>query len=175
MGFIGVIDSGVGGLTVLQRLRQNYAYDFVYVADHAYCPYGAKSNDVVFSRASALVQYLKNNGAPGVVLACNTMSVYAKQLQQLYEVPVYDVITPTCKRIVESGVKSVALLATRSTIANGMYQENLSRHGIDVVPFDCSGFVRSVPLASSVQQRLLPVSRRLTMLYTPCPRRTSTR
>lgn len=141
MGFIGVIDSGVGGLTILRQLVDAYSYDFVYVADHAFCPYGTKSNDMVYSRASKLVGFLKDKGAQAVVLACNTMSCFADRLQQIYELPIFDVITPTCNRLVNSGVHNVALLATRSTIANGAYQANLQRRGITVTPFDCSAFV----------------------------------
>ena len=149
MGFIGVIDSGVGGLTVLQRLRQNYPYDFTYVADHAYCPYGTKPNEVVLSRASKLVEYLKKQGAQGVVLACNTMSVYADKLRQLYGIPIYEVITPTCKNVIESKAKTVVLLATKSTIANGTYQAILSQYGIQVHTFDCSDFVPYVEQCSA--------------------------
>ncbi len=141
MGLIGVIDSGVGGLTVLQKLLQQNSHNFIYIADHAFCPYGNKPNEIIFDRASKLTQFLKSQGAQAVVLACNTISVYAQRLQQQSGLYVYDVITPTCKRIAESGAQTVALLATKSTIANGVYQKNLSAFGIQTVAFDCSAFV----------------------------------
>ena len=99
MGFIGVIDSGVGGLTILQQLQQSHPYNYCYIADHAFCPYGNKSNDVIYSRASKLVRHLQGQGAQAVVLACNTMSCFADKLQQEHNLPIYDVITPTCKRL----------------------------------------------------------------------------
>lgn len=142
MGFVGVIDSGVGGLTVLNKLRQRYNVSFTYVADHAFCPYGTKSNEIVYSRADKLVSQLKGMGADAVVLACNTMSVYAECLSKSHGLPVYDVITPTCGRITaNTAVRRVALLATRSTIANGLYQSILAKHGIETMTFDCSEFV----------------------------------
>ena len=141
MDLIGIIDSGVGGLTILQQLQQSRPYNYRYIADHAFCPYGNKSNDVIYSRASKLVQYLKGQGAQAVVLACNTMSCFADKLQQEHNLPVYDVITPTCKRLAGSNARKVALLATKSTIANGYYQQLLSKYGIQVVTFDCSAFV----------------------------------
>lgn len=142
MAFIGVIDSGVGGLTILRKLQQSNGYSYVYIADHAFCPYGCKSNDALFSRASLLVKYLKEQGAQAVVLACNTISVFAQRLSQRYAIPVCEVITPTCRQVVElPNVKRVALLATRSTILNGAYQAYLARHCIEVTPFDCSAFV----------------------------------
>ena len=141
MGFIGVIDSGVGGLTVLRKLVANYHYNFVYVADHAFCPYGTKTNEVIYSRASKLVGFLKDKGAQAVVLACNTMSVFADKLQHEHNIPIFDVITPTCKQIIDSNAKRVALLATKSTVANGAYQANLSKFDIQTLAFDCSAFI----------------------------------
>ena len=69
------------------------------------------------------------------------MSCFATELQQAHNIPVYDVITPTCKSIVGSGARKVALLATRSTIANGAYQTLLADYGVHSVTFDCSAFV----------------------------------
>lgn len=142
MSFIGVIDSGVGGLTILRQLQQSHPYNYCYIADHAFCPYGSKSNDVLFHRASKLVKYLRDNGSKAVVLACNTISVYARELSSLYNLPVYDVITPTCQAITSNpNVKRVALLATRSTLNNRVYHNILSQYGVEVADFDCSSFV----------------------------------
>lgn len=142
MSLIGVIDSGVGGLTVLQKLVNAYPYKYVYVADHAFCPYGIKSNNVLFERVSKFVNYFKLLSAQSVVLACNTISVYASRLSDIYNLPVYDVIRPTCQVVLSNpNVKSVALLATRSTLNNKAYHNILSRHNVSVVGFDCSTFV----------------------------------
>lgn len=142
MGLIGVIDSGIGGLTILQQLLQSTSYNYVYIADHAFCPYGSKPNDIIFSRANKFVNYLKKQGAQAVVLACNTISVFADKLRQVHNIPIYNVIIPTCQRIVANpDVKRVALLATKSTIANGAYQDYLSQYGVEVATFDCSAFV----------------------------------
>lgn len=150
MGFIGVIDSGVGGLTVLNQLRKNYRYNYCYIADHAFCPYGTKSNDVIYARTSKLVEYLKSSGAQAVVLACNTMSAYADKLRSLFDIPVFNVITPTCRKLIDNpNVKLVALLATKSTLNNGVYQKILNAHNIEVVGFDCSDFVPFVEQRSS--------------------------
>ncbi len=140
MSFIGVIDSGVGGLTILKSLRRRYKYNFCYIADHAFCPYGIKSNQEVFARVDKLTTFLKAEGAQAVVIACNTASVYAKQLSKLHNVPVFDVIVPTCQQII-GNCKKVALLATDATIRNGMYKTVLSEYGIEVVNFPCSSFV----------------------------------
>lgn len=140
--FIGVIDSGVGGLTILNRLRRQYPYNFRYLADHAFCPYGIKSNREVFSRVDTLTSNLVSMGAQAVVIACNTASVHAANLAAKYPVPVCEVVTPTCNLIAESrSINRVALLATNSTIRNGMYSAILAKRGIEVCNFPCSSFV----------------------------------
>lgn len=144
MSFIGVIDSGVGGLTILKQLRQAHPYNYCYIADHAFCPYGAKPNGVLLDRANKLVGYLSSLGAKAVVIACNTLSAYTGQLKSVYKnMPIYDVITPTCQKVLTLNpqVKRVALLATKSTIYNGVYHTVLKEHGVQVVGFDCSNFV----------------------------------
>ena len=141
--FVALIDSGVGGLTVLQKLQQQWSCcNFVYVADEAYCPYGTKSFEQIFSRVSVLVEYLQNAGAAAVVLACNTASVFADSLRAKFSIPIYDVIVPTCKLIASvTNTKRVALLATNATVNSGAYSKVLNGMGIEVVPFACSSFV----------------------------------
>lgn len=141
MSFYGVIDSGVGGLTILRQIMRSGSYNLTYVADHAFCPYGSKPNKEIFNRVSALVDYLQRQGANGIVLACNTASVYAALLRDKYRLPIFDVITPTCNFLLRSGVRRVALLATKSTIDNGAYHNILGRSGVQVISFDCSCFV----------------------------------
>ena len=140
---VGVIDSGVGGLTILQQLqRDNPTCNFAYLADSAYCPYGTKKPLEVLRRVQRLIRFLQDIGAQAVVIACNTASVHAETIRQQFNLPIYDVITPTCERV--AGVtksRRVALLATNRTVASRAYQRKLKEKGIAVVPFPCSEFV----------------------------------
>ena len=75
---IGVIDSGIGGLTVLARLLKRKCADrYVYLADGANLPYGDKSREELCEIAFANVETLRERGANAVVFACNTLSVCA--------------------------------------------------------------------------------------------------
>ncbi|CAM2930138.1 glutamate racemase [Rariglobus hedericola] len=83
---IGVFDSGFGGLTVLSALlRELPDYDYLYLADSARAPYGARSAEVVNEFTLEAVDWLFEQGCPLVVLACNTASARAlRNLQQLH-------------------------------------------------------------------------------------------
>jgi glutamate racemase len=75
---VGVLDSGVGGLSVLRHLRVELpGVDVLYVADAAWCPYGPRSPATVRRRVFAVAERLIELGADAVVVACNTASTVA--------------------------------------------------------------------------------------------------
>lgn len=142
MSFIGVIDSGVGGLTVLKTLRERYSCDFCYVADHAYCPYGVKTDATILERLNKITEYLEKRGVTHIVLACNTASVFADVLNRNRSVPVYGIIPSTCRKIAETTVnKQVAVLATDFTVNSGVYAAELSKYGVTAAGVCCSRLV----------------------------------
>ena len=140
---IAVIDSGVGGLTILGQLRRKYPFcNFVYLADNAFCPYGTKHPDEIVRRVQTIVDYLQDSGVCAVVLACNTASVYADIVRTSHSIPIYDVIVPTCKLVASTTyTKRIALLATNATVNSGAYNNLLHTMGVAVVSFPCSSFV----------------------------------
>lgn len=146
MSFTAVIDSGVGGLTVLKNLTQkNSKADFVYLADHAFCPYGTKTPALVKNRVIELCCCLKNVGANNIVLACNTASVFSSEIRSAVKLPIFDVIFPTCVDVKKTTQnKKVALLATNVTIKCGTYQRILNTMGINVISLPCNEFVCAV-------------------------------
>ena len=73
MALIGVFDSGVGGLSILdEALRQLPQHDYIYLADSANAPYGEKSSEWIAARSLILCKYLASKGCDAIVVACNT-------------------------------------------------------------------------------------------------------
>src|SRR5688572_2677799 len=73
---IGVFDSGVGGLSVVQAITELMpAESLLYVADTAHCPYGLRSADYLRDRALRISTWLQEQGAKAIVVACNTATV----------------------------------------------------------------------------------------------------
>ena len=83
---IGIFDSGFGGLTVLASLLQALPrYDYLFLADSARAPYGARSPDVINEFTLESVEWLFDEGCTVVILACNTASARAlRNIQQLH-------------------------------------------------------------------------------------------
>lgn len=141
--YVAVIDSGVGGLTILKQLQRKYPFcSYLYFADSAYCPYGTKKAQDVLSRVETVVSFLQNSNVQVVVLACNTASVFADTLRSRFDIPIYDVIAPTCKQAIDvTRAKRVALLATDVTVKSRAYQDRLNAYGVTTLSFPCSSFV----------------------------------
>ena len=139
---IGVFDSGFGGLTVLGALlRALPRYDYLFLADSARAPYGARSPDVVNQFTLESVEWLFDQGCTLVVLACNTASARAlRNIQQLH-LPIHrpdrrvlGVVRPSVEALAalppgaipgetapSQTVGTVAVLGTDSTIASDSY------------------------------------------------------
>src|SRR6266481_3943074 len=134
MPSIGVFDSGFGGLTVLRELlRVLPTADYLYFGDTAHLPYGAKSVRTVAKYASASAQFLEQQGAELLVIACNTASALAlDEICQSVSIPVIGVIEPGAQKAQEiSKAKKVAVIATEATVGSHAYQKALERRGIE--------------------------------------------
>jgi len=145
---IGVFDSGVGGLSVLWEIRQELPHeDLLYVADSGHAPYGDKPMEVIEERSVAITEFLLEQGAKAVVVACNTATgAAARLLRARYPVPIVAMepaIKPAVART-RSGV--IGVLATRRTLESHNFSVLLERvgAGAEVLLQPCPGLVERV-------------------------------
>ena len=140
---IGVFDSGIGGLTVLEELIKRFPNEkFIYIADRKYCPYGIKTAEQIRGRVQKVTSFLLNKAVKAIVVACNTSSVHISSARELTDKPVIGVIEPACANAVKvTKNKRVAVLATLSTVNSGIYQKLLAKEGITPVTLACGEFV----------------------------------
>ena len=129
-GPIGVFDSGYGGLTILDKIREVLPeYDYIYLGDNARAPYGTRSFEVVYEFTRQAVNKLFDMGCPLVILACNTASAKALRSIQMNDLPGIDparrvlgVIRPTVECVGEiSKNQHIGVLATAGTIKSESY------------------------------------------------------
>jgi glutamate racemase len=131
---VGVSDSGVGGLSVLQALRQELPHEhFLYVGDSAAAPYGDRPAAFVVERATTITSFLVEKGAKAVVVACNTAtSVAVESLRARFSVPIVAIepaVKPAASR---SRSRVVGVLATTGTLASPNMGKLLANYGSDV-------------------------------------------
>jgi glutamate racemase len=133
---VGAFDSGVGGLTVVQAMRELLpAEDILYLGDTARVPYGNKSPETIVRYSRENVAYLRANGVKAVVVACNTASAHALAvLQKEADIPVIGVIAPGVEAaLVASRTGRIGVIGTQGTIHSGAYQDLLRRSKPDAV------------------------------------------
>ena len=127
---IGVVDSGMGGLSVVLALSQSLPYeDIVYYGDTANCPYGNKSSQELIQLSSNMLRFLETKGVKCVALACNTTSALADTLRTKCSLPIITVAECAADAIGGLGLSSVGLIATVSTVNSGIYEKRI--HAVD--------------------------------------------
>ena len=159
---VGIFDSGLGGLTVLDAVAKRLPdVPFVYLGDSANAPYGVRDADDVFQLTKAAVERLWDAGCDLVVLACNTASAAALRRMQEQGLPkgkrVLGVFVPLIEALTERdwgdnspprevAVKNVALFATPATVASRAFQRELAFRaiGVDVEAQACGGVVDAI-------------------------------
>jgi glutamate racemase len=146
---IGVIDSGLGGLTVLRALIDLLPDEpVVYFGDTGRFPYGPKPDRDVTKHALEMADLLTEQGMKMLVVACNRVSSVAlDELRRECEIPVIGVIEPGLRaaiRVTQSG--RVGVIGTVGTIASGAYQRaaDASGAGVTLTCAACPGFAEFV-------------------------------
>ena len=126
---IGVFDSGLGGLTVVNEIRKALPHEsIIYLGDTARVPYGTRSKEVVkkFSLEDAI--FLITKKVKCIVIACNTSSALgAPQIRKISPVPVFDAISPTAKKVASLSLRKTGVIGTRGTIGSHAYREAIKR------------------------------------------------
>ena len=96
---IGVMDSGIGGLTVVRELQRILpGEDIIYFGDSANCPYGNKTSDQIFELSSHMLQFLGDNGVKCTAIACNTISTMADRLRPCFDYKIVSIVEEAAKR-----------------------------------------------------------------------------
>ncbi|MEM1362748.1 MAG: aspartate/glutamate racemase family protein [Pseudomonadota bacterium] len=159
---VGIFDSGLGGLTVLDAVsRRLPEVPFVYFGDNAHTPYGVREADDIFGLTTSAVERLWDAGCDLVILACNTASAAAlRRIQETWlpeDKRVLGVFVPLIEALTERkwgdnspprevGVKHVALFATPATVSSRAFQRELAFRaiGVDVEAQPCGGVVDAI-------------------------------
>ncbi len=159
---VGIFDSGLGGLTVLDAVTKRLPeVPFVYFGDNAHAPYGVRDAQNIYDLTTAAVSRLFDAGCDVVILACNTASAAALRRMQESWVPadkrVLGVFVPLIEALTERrwgdnspprevAVQHVALFATPATVRSRAFQRELAFRaiGVDVEAQACGGVVDAI-------------------------------
>ncbi|MFA0815190.1 MAG: glutamate racemase [Anaerofustis sp.] len=123
---IGILDSGVGGLTAVVQMNKLLPNESViYFGDSKRMPYGNRENEEIIDLANRMIAYLERLGVKAILLACNTISSQLPHLKS--SVPLFSIVEAGAKSVVcaSEGHSSVGVIATCATVKNRTYESTI--------------------------------------------------
>jgi len=145
---IGVIDSGVGGISVLKCIREHLFHEnLIYVADSKFAPYGEKSSEEITRRVLTVFDFLNKQDVKSVVIACNTATAASIQiLRDRFSYPIIGMEPAVKPASLMSKNKIVGILATSGTLLSAKFSALLEHHSNDIhfITQPCFGLVELV-------------------------------
>ncbi len=127
---IGIFDSGVGGLTVVDKIRGILPNEgIVYFGDTARVPYGTKSKETVTKFSVENIEFLMGHNVKLVIVACNTASSLSLDfLKRCFRVPIIGVIEPGARQAVSvTRTGRIGVIGTHATVSSGAYEKAIRR------------------------------------------------
>ena len=142
---VGVVDSGVGGLTVLKHLHQMMPKEnFIFIGDTARTPYGTRSEAELRQFADEMITWLEHKGAKLIVFACNTMTMLGvNTLEKDHQLLLIGMSKGEQLLDIASRNRKVGVFATPYTIGTGAHRKAIEEIAPDirVFPMPCAKFV----------------------------------
>ncbi|MFW5431442.1 MAG: glutamate racemase [Methylophilaceae bacterium] len=152
---IGVMDSGVGGISVLNHIRRLLPHESLsYVADSRYAPYGSLSSEEITKRCFAIADFLIAQDVKALVVACNTATAASIQcMREKYTLPIIGMEPAVKPAALASKNGVIGVLATVGTLKSAQYAALLENHGngVSVLAQGCEGLVECVERGELVQ------------------------
>jgi glutamate racemase len=125
---LGVFDSGLGGLTVLQRLREKLPHhDIVFFADQLHVPYGDRAPAELVELLRTNIEFLDARHVDAIVMACNTSCATAARAGwPRAKAPIVDLIDSAAIAVESAGYRRVGVVATAATATTGAYTQKIT-------------------------------------------------
>jgi len=126
---IGLFDSGIGGTSIWKEIRELLPNeDTIYLADSKNAPYGQKSKEEIIELSIKNTEYLLNQNAKIIVVACNTATTNAiKELRAKYDVPFIGIEPAIKPAAVNSEKHVIGILATQGTLNSDLFNETAEK------------------------------------------------
>lgn len=155
---LGLFDSGLGGLTVLCRLRELLPRsDILYFADQAHVPYGDRSTSELRELVRTNVAWLNESHCEAIVMACNTSCAIASRYGwPASRAPIFDLIEAAAAAVARGGFRSVAVAATAATVRSQAYSRAIHTRtsGLRVCEIAAPALVPLVESDSATQSEI---------------------
>ena len=137
--YIGVFDSGLGGLTVVKSIIEKMPHEnIVYFGDTAHVPYGTRSKEQITEYALLDVRFLTRFDLKAIVIACNTADSIARaSVEENYpHLPVFGVVDPASAMAAGATRNGrIGVIATNATVSSRAYENSIAKYDSEALVF----------------------------------------
>ena len=137
--YIGVFDSGIGGLTVVKSIIDDIpGENIIYFGDTAHVPYGTRSKQQITEYVMNDVRFLNTFNIKAIVIACNTADSAAKtEVEKNYpDIPIFGVVEPASEKAAHITKNNrIGVIATNATIRSKAYEKAIKKYNPDAEVF----------------------------------------
>ena len=160
---IGVCDSGIGGLLLLEGIHRRYPEtDILYYGDRKHMPYGSKTQMEIKTYFDDILAFYKARGVSDLIVACNTLCSCIDETVDA-DFRIHEIITKTIEQIDVARDKRIIVLATPLTISSGRYQNLLKKRGfnkvtliaLDDLAYDIENFISPQVVEEKLRKALV--------------------
>lgn len=124
---LGILDWGIGGVGLLNKIREKSEIDVIYFSDTGFTPYGKVSEKELNERVLKVIDYLQICNCDFIAVACNAASTVMPKKKNIY-----GVIQPAVELVKEMKLKSVGIAGGKRTIESELYKNILEKENIQV-------------------------------------------
>lgn len=127
---IAFFDSGVGGLTVLNKVKKLLPDEsYIYYGDTLHVPYGEKSKEELLEYSDNIIKFFESKHCKAVVMACNTTSsVIYDSIKDKYNLKIYPIVQSVAEILAEMPIDRLGVFATRATINSNVYPKEIGKY-----------------------------------------------
>ena len=145
---IGIFDSGIGGLNILEEVKNIMPNEnIIYYQDSSNNPYGEKTDDELWVIVSNIIEYLKNKGVREIIVACNTATTRCiKKMRESYPELIFIGTEPAIKVATDNNYKNIIILGTPGTITSDRLKELIDNNRSDeqINLIECKGLANAI-------------------------------
>lgn len=150
MNKLGIIDWGIGGISIYKLLNEELGLPVVYFSDTGAIPYGKMSRPELVARLNSVIVFLKDRGVTHLVIGCNAASTAIPFLGD-HGVKIEGMIDNAIVATMRYKPKRLAVIGGRRTVLSGVYREGFAAHGLKIeqrVAQPLSGLIESGDISS---------------------------
>ncbi len=132
---VGIMDSGVGGLTAVVQMNKLLPNESIlYFGDSKRMPYGNRTYSEIIAYSNQMIRFLEDKGVKAILVACNTISSQMEHLKS--SVPLFSIVDAGAIAAVrETKQNCVGVIATYAAVTSGIYEKTIRElnEGLNVI------------------------------------------